>query len=63
MSEIDWTTTEGCVRCNEHGPFPPRGWLIDLEASRDAHQAWHAVVAGVMTAIAPVVKWLAKVLA
>lgn len=46
MSErIDWTTTNGCTRCNEHGPFLPRGVFYNPEAFRDLHQAWHAIVA------------------
>lgn len=45
MTGIDWTTTDGCQRCNEHGPFLPGGVFYDPQAGRDLHQAWHAIVA------------------
>lgn len=49
MSGIDWTTTEGCDRCNEHGPFLPGGaFSAGDAASREAHQAWHGLVATVL---------------
>lgn len=44
----DWTTTDGCERCAEHGPF-----LLDRdERARDAHQAWHALVAALLAPMA-----------
>lgn len=41
--EVDWTTAEGCPRCNEHGPYP--WWdskvFASEERARDAHQGLH----------------------
>lgn len=45
--ELDWTTTDGCPRCNDHGPYP--WWdakvIASEERARDLHQAWHEVTA------------------
>ena len=45
MSGIDWTTQDGCQRCDEHGPFLPGG-----EAARDLHQAGHGLIAAFFAA-------------
>lgn len=55
---IDWTTTDGCARCDEHGPFLPPGVLYQPEAARDAHQAWHAITVELLRPIVRLVEWL-----
>ena len=44
--DVDWTTTDGCPRCNEHGPY--EDFTASGEAARDVHQAWHELVAGLL---------------
>ena len=61
MSErIDWTTTEGCERCNEHGPYEE--WdakvIASNERSRDAHQAWHGIAEAVAPPFVRVLNWM-----
>jgi len=60
VSDVDWTTLDGCSRCNEHGPYLPAGVFYNPEASRDSHQAWHALVAAFFAAthIPQLVEWL-----
>ena len=60
MSDFDWTTLDGCSRCNEHGPYLPAGVFYNPEASRDFHQAWHGFVAAYLAAthIPQFVEWL-----
>ena len=59
---IDWTTTAGCPRCDEYGPFAP--WQKMSEQYRDAHQAWHGIIASLMAvSIVPLMKWLGRRLA
>lgn len=57
---IDWTTTDGCPRCNEHGPYEQ--WdakvIQSAERGRDLHQAWHVIAAEF---VRPAV-WLLRVL-
>lgn len=63
---IDWTTTKGCPRCNEHGPYLPhaRGITSD-EDLRELHQAWHEIVAALIDSlrIVRMVEWLDRRLA
>jgi len=63
---VDWTTTDGCARCNEHGPYFPGGtFYVGDEAARDAHQAWHGFVAALTKAahIPQLLDWLTRRLA
>ena len=49
MSDTDWTTTEGCQRCNEYGPFEPGGvFYVGGEDAREAHKAWHSLVVALL---------------
>lgn len=60
MSErVDWTTTDGCERCNEHGPFDQLDSMLTFsrEKARDAHQAWHGLVAELLR---PIVRLLER---
>lgn len=44
---IDWTSTDGCPECWEHGPY--EGWRLgtlgDPERAREMHKAQHALIA------------------
>lgn len=57
-ADVDWAATSGCARCDEHGPF----WPGNEELARDLHQAWHAIVAALMSAlrIPHLVRWLSE---
>lgn len=59
---VDWTTTDDCERCNQHGPFLPGGVLYDEEWARDLHQSWHGLVAAYLNTlrIPQAVRWLSE---
>lgn len=56
---IDWTSTDRCSRCWEHGPYP--GWQIgtlsDPEQARERHQEWHELTS---VLLAPVARWIER---
>lgn len=54
--DIDWTTTDDCRLCWEHGPYPVwDSWTIaSAEQARERHQAWHALTS---TVLAPAARW------
>ncbi len=55
---VDWTTTDACPRCNEHGPYAASDRYG--ETARDAHQAWHTLTAVLLAPLVPVVEWLSR---
>ena len=58
-ARVDWSTTVGCPRCNEHGPLYPSGVIYDPWGDRARHQAWHELAAHV---VAPMLSLLLRVL-
>jgi hypothetical protein len=52
----DWTTTDGCPSCWEHGPYPlwDSSTIASAEQARERHQAWHALTSALL---GPAARW------
>lgn len=59
---IDWTTTDGCRICWEHGPYPVEdAWTIaSAEQARERHQAQHQLLAPLARQLVRLVGWLER---
>jgi hypothetical protein len=61
--ETDWTTTDGCPRCWEYGPFPwwqmvsRHSMTSTPEQARELHQEWHTFVAVMARPFVRMVEW------